>query len=43
MSRVQEIVGMGLMGTGSLVAVIGGTMFLVVVLLSVRRARRSRR
>ena len=43
MSRVQEIVGMGLMGTGSLVAVIGGTMFLVVVLLSVRRARRARR
>lgn len=42
LSRAQEIIGMGLMGTGSLVAVIGGTMFLVVVLVSVHRARRAR-
>lgn len=42
LSRLQEMVGMGLMGTGSLVAVIGGTMFLVVVLASVGRARRKR-
>ncbi len=42
MSRAQEIVGMGLMGMGSLVAVIGGVMFLLVVLVSVGRARRHR-
>lgn len=40
LSRAQEIIGMGLMGMGSLVAVIGGTMFLVVVLVTVYRARR---
>ena len=34
---VQEVVGMGLMGLGGLVAVIGGVMFLVVVLAALLR------
>ena len=39
---VQEVVGMGLMGLGGLVAVIGGVMFLVVVLAALlRRGTRS--
>lgn len=37
----QETLGMGLMGLGGLVAIIGGVLFLVVVLTSVRRAVRS--
>ena len=33
----QEIIGMGLMGLGGMIAVIGGVMFLVVVLAALRR------
>ena len=36
---LQEVVGMGLMGLGGLVAVIGGVMFLVVVLAALLRGR----
>jgi hypothetical protein len=36
---LQEIIGMGLMGLGGMVAVIGGVMFLVVVLAALRRGR----
>ncbi|MBE7420053.1 MAG: cbb3-type cytochrome c oxidase subunit I [Ideonella sp.] len=38
----QEVAGMGLMGLGGLVAIIGGLLFVVVVLQSVQRARRAR-
>lgn len=38
----QEIMGMGLMGAGGLIAVIGGLLFVVVVLQAVWRARRGR-
>ena len=38
----QEVVGMGVMGFGGLLAIIGGMMFVVVVLRSVIGARRSR-
>jgi len=38
----QEVVGMGLMGLGGLIAIVGGLLFVVVVLQSVRGARRSR-
>ncbi len=36
---VAEILGMAVMGMGGLVAVIGGVLYLVIVLLSVRRGR----
>ncbi|MBP8924517.1 MAG: cbb3-type cytochrome c oxidase subunit I [Pseudomonadales bacterium] len=36
LESVQQIVGMGLMGLGGLVAVIGGLMFLVVVIAALR-------
>lgn len=36
----QEVAGMGLMGLGGLIAIIGGLLFIVVVLQSVRAARR---
>ena len=36
LDSVQEIIGMGLMGLGGLVAVIGGLMFLVVVIAALR-------
>ncbi|HEU5295066.1 MAG TPA: cytochrome C oxidase subunit I [Burkholderiaceae bacterium] len=38
----QEVAGMGLMGLGGLIAIVGGLLFVVVVLQSVRAARRSR-
>ncbi|MCX7175133.1 MAG: cytochrome C oxidase subunit I, partial [Proteobacteria bacterium] len=34
-----EIAGMGLMGLGGLVAIIGGLLFVVVVIASVRKAK----
>ena len=33
----QEVAGMGVMGLGGLIAVIGGIMFIVVVLRAMRR------
>lgn len=39
----EEIMGMGLMGAGGLIAVAGGLLFVVVVLQAVWRARRGRR
>ncbi|MBK7169059.1 MAG: cbb3-type cytochrome c oxidase subunit I [Gammaproteobacteria bacterium] len=36
LDSIQEIVGMGLMGLGGLIAVIGGLMFLVVVIAALR-------
>ena len=38
----QEVAGMGLMGLGGLIAIAGGLLFVVVVLQSVRAARRAR-
>ncbi|MCL4184857.1 MAG: cbb3-type cytochrome c oxidase subunit I [Burkholderiaceae bacterium] len=38
----QEVLGMGLMGFGGLLAIVGGMMFVVVVLRSVIGARRTR-
>jgi hypothetical protein len=38
----QEVAGMGLMGLGGLIAVIGGLLFVLVVLQSMHRARRVR-
>jgi len=35
----QEIAGMGLMGLGGLVAVVGGILFVVVMLQAMRRGR----
>jgi hypothetical protein len=39
----QEIAGMGLMGLGGLIAVIGGLLFVVVMLQAISRGRRGRR
>jgi hypothetical protein len=38
----EKIAGMGLMGFGGLIAVIGGVMFLAIVLRSVLRGRDRR-
>jgi heme/copper-type cytochrome/quinol oxidase subunit 1 len=38
----QEIAGMGLMGLGGLIAVIGGLLFVVVMLQAIFRGRRAR-
>jgi cytochrome c oxidase subunit 1 len=39
LESIEKVAGMGLMGFGGLVAVIGGVMFLVLVLKSVARGR----
>ncbi len=39
LKSTSEIVAMGIMGLGGLVAIIGGLVFVVVVLLAIRRAR----
>ena len=38
----EEIMGMGLMGAGGLIAVVGGLLFVVVVLQAMWSARRGR-
>ena len=37
-----EVIGMGLMGLGGLIAIIGGLLFVVVVARSMRRVAASR-
>jgi hypothetical protein len=39
---IEKVAGMGLMGFGGLIAVIGGVMFLAIVLRSVLRGRDRR-
>jgi hypothetical protein len=41
LESLQEIVGMGLMGLGGLIAVIGGLLFLIVVISSLRAKRQE--
>ncbi len=36
LDSIQEVIGMGMMGLGGLIAIIGGVMFLVVVFLAMR-------
>ena len=37
----QEVAGMGLMGLGGLIAIIGGILFVYVMLLAIVRGRRA--
>ena len=37
LDSLERVIGMGLMGMGGLVAIIGGTLFLVIVLLAIFR------
>jgi hypothetical protein len=39
LTNLQQVAGMGLMGLGGLVAIVGGLMFLVVIIGAMRRAR----
>jgi hypothetical protein len=41
LDSLQEVVGMGLMGLGGLIAVCGGLMFLVIVIAALRAPRRQ--
>jgi len=42
LDSIQEIIGMGMMGLGGLIAIIGGVIFLVVVLLAMRPEKSGR-
>ena len=39
LDSIQEVIGMGIMGLGGLIAVVGGVMYLVVVFMSMRPER----
>jgi heme/copper-type cytochrome/quinol oxidase subunit 1 len=39
----QEIAAMGLMGVGGLIAIVGGILFVIVLLQAIARARRGNR
>lgn len=43
LDSIQEVVGMGMMGLGGLIAIIGGVMYLVIVFMAMRPKRKEQR